>query len=448
MDSDNQGCRVGVTQPDFVRNGNPYYDSATKFFTSFFPSHLNCSYVGLKVKNIESSLNESGMYDTDSAYGALQDNRINIFAYFASLKSFENPSVFKIDVPVVEANAILVNAVSPVNQTDIDLLEAFNTFEVDTYYFTLVVLCLTIGWFKCIMKWSVLKSIWAAFTGLVDQVNDEGQTIAQRVVWLFFQFFILVGVFGYWGGLISADMTVSWTPRRIERLKDIFDPNFNATPFFVKQVPLYPMLYNSPEESIQKKILKRAEERGSVFDMAMTMDKMNEFPVMVKKFFDSLSNPNEAYLDHDIFVKMILRIACFMGNLEEPIFAPGKEPFGRDTFVFPYSSQLPKEIRHKSNKHLRRVFEAGLFDVKFRGLTSSQMQISTFTKETVTNMKCSSLNFFKEKEKYDKLHPPSPSPLSLPLFQGLLDVLCISIGVQVVFVFEWVVYLIKKWFFN
>ena len=449
MDSDNQGCRVGVIQPEYVRHGNPYYDLGFKFITSFFPSHLNCSYVGLNVRNVDSSLNESGMYDTDSAYGALQDNRVNIFAHLVSLKSFENPSVFKVDVPVVGAEAILLNAVHPVNRTQIDILETFNTFEVNTYYFTLVVLCLTIGWLKWIMKWSVFRSIWACITGLVDQVNDEGQTIAQRIMWLFFQMFILVGVLGYWGGLISADMTVSWTPRRIEKLEDILHPNFNATPFFAKQVPIYSVLSNSPEESIQKKILKRAEERGSVFDMTMTMDKMNELPVKVNNFFDSLSNPNDAYLEHDIFVRMILRVVCFATNIKEPIFAPGKEPFGSDTFVFPYSSQLPNEIRHKSNKHLRRVFEAGLFDVKLREVTSSQMQISTITKETVTNMECSSLDFFKQKEKFDKLHPLSPSPLSLSLFYGLLDVLCISIGVcEVVFVIEWVVYLINKWFFN
>ena len=449
MESDNQGCRVGVIQPDYVRNGNPYYNLGFKFITSFFPSHLNCSYVGLNVRNVDSSLNESGMYDMDSAYGALQDNRVNILAHLVSLRSFENPSVFKVDVPVVGAEAILLTAVPPVNHTHIDLLEALDTFEVDTYYFTLVVLCFTIGWFKLIMKWSVWTSIWACITGLLDQVNDEGQTISQRIMWLFFQFFILVGVLGYWGGLISADMTVSSTPRRIEWLKDIFDPNFNATPFFLKQVPIYSVLSSSPEGSIQKKVFKRAIERGSVFDMGMTTDKIEEFHIMINKFFDSLSNPNEAYLDHDLFVKMILRVACFARNVKEPIFAPGKEPLGKDMFAFPYTSRLPNEIRHKANKHLRRVFEAGVFDVKFRGLTSSQMEMSTFTKETVTNMECSSLNFFKEKEKYDKLHPPSPSPLSLSLFHGPLDVLCVLFTVcEVVFVVEWIIYLINKWFFN
>ena len=445
----NEGCRVGIIKPDHVKNGNPYYDLAFKFLTSFFPSHLNCSYVGLNVRNVESSLNESGMYDTDSAYGALQDNRINIFGHFVSLKSFENSSVFKVDVPVVGTDAILLNTVLPVNHRQIDILETFNTFQVDTYYFTLVVLCLTIGCLKWIMKWSVCKSIWACITGLVDQVNDEGKTIAQRIMWLFFQFFILVGVLGYWERLISTEITVSWTPRRIEKLEDILDPHFNATPFFVKQVPIYSLLSNSPEGSIRKKIFTRAEERGSVFDMAITMDKMDEFRVTTEKFLDSLTNPNKAYLDHDLFVKMIVRVACFARNIKEPIFAPGKESFGRDTFVFPYSSRLPKEIRHKANKHLRRVFESGLFDVKFQKLASFQMEMSSFTTETVTNMECSSLDFFKEKEKYDKLHPPSPFPLSLSLFQGLLDALCILCCIcQVVFVIEWVVYLMNKWFFN
>ena len=447
MESDNQGCRVGVIQPDYARHGNPYYDLGFKFITSFFPPHLNCSYLGFNVRSVDSSLNESGMYDTDSAYGALQDNRVNILAHLVSLKSFENPSVFTVDVPLVEAEAIILNAVPSVNHTQIDILETFNTFEVNTYYFTLVILCLTIGWFKWIMKWSVYKSIWACITGLLDQVNDESQTIAQRILWLFFQFFILVGVLGFWGGLISADMTVSWTPRRIEKLEDILNPNFNATPFFFKHLPIYSVISNSSEGSIQKKIFKRAEERGSVFDMAM--DKMDEFPVYANKFFNSLANPNDAYLDHDVFVKLIVRFACFARNIKEPIFVTGKEPFGKDTFVFPYSSRLPKEIRHKANKHLRRVFEAGVFDVKLQEVTSAQMKITFFTKETVTNMECSSLNFFKEKEKYDKLHPPSPSPLSLSLFHGPLDVLCVLFTVcEVVFAIEWVVYLIKEWFFN
>ena len=446
MDS-NEGCRVGVIQPDYARHGNPYYDLGFKFITSFFPSHLNCSYAGLHVRNVESSLNESGMYNTDSAYGALQDNRVNIVAHLVSLKSFENPSVFKIDVPVVGAEGIILNAVFPVNKTQIDVLQTFNTFQVETYYFSLVILCLTIGWLKWIMKWSLFKSIWACITGLVDQVNDEGQTIAQRIVWLFFQLFILVGILGYWGGLISADMTVSWTPRRIEKLEDILDPHFNATPVLIKQVPIYSVLSNSLEESIQKKVFLRAEERESVFDMGM--NKMNEIPLKTEKFFNSLANLTDVYLDYDIFVKMILRVACFARNIKEPIFAPGKESFGKDTLVFPYSSRLPKEIRHKTSKHLRRVFEADLFDLKLREVTSAQMEITFFTKETVTNMECSSLDFFKEKEKYDKLHPPSPSPLSLSLFHGPLDILCILFTVcEVVFAIEWVVYLIKEWLFN
>ena len=146
---------------------------------------------------------------------------------------------------------------------------------------------------------------------------------------------------------------------------------------------------------------------------------------------------------------MILRGTCFGRNIKQPIFAGGKESFGRDMFVFPYSSQLPNNIRHKANKHLRRDFEAGLFNVKFRGLTSSQLEMSFFTKETVANMECSSLNFFKEKEKYDKLHPPTPSPVPLLLFHRLLDVMCILVCVcQVVYIMEWVVYLVKEWFFN
>ena len=283
MVSDNEGCRVGFFQPDFARHGNPYYDSTIKFFISLFPSHLNCSYVGLNVRNVASSLNESGMYDTDSAYGALQDNRINILAQIVSLKSFENPSVFKVDVPVSEAEAILVNAVPPVNKTDIDILQTFNAFQVDTYYFTLVVLCLMIGSLKWIMKWSVCKSIWVSITGLLGQGNDDGQTLPERILWLFFQFFIFFAVLGYWGGLISAEMTVSWTPRRIERLEDIFDPNFNATPFFIKQFPIYSLFYYSPSGSIQKQILKRAEERGSVIDL-LIMSKMDGFFASLDKF--------------------------------------------------------------------------------------------------------------------------------------------------------------------
>ena len=449
MVSDNEGCRLGIIQPDFVTRGNPYADSGNKFITSFFPSHLNCSYVGLDVRNIESSLNESGMYDTDSAYGALQDNRINIFAYFVSLKSFENPSVFKVDVPVVGAEAVLLNAVSLVNDTNIDILETFNTFQVDTYYLTLVVLCLTIGSLKWIMKWSVWKSIWACITGFLGQGNDDGETIPQRIIWLFFQFFIFFAVLGYWGGLISAEMTVSWTPRRIERLEDIFDPHFNATPFFFKQVPVYSLLYYSPSGSIQKEILKRAEERRSVIDSSILAEHMEDSPAILDKFLDSLSNPNEAYLDYDLFAESILRVACFARNIKEPIFARGTESFGSDTFVFPYSSQLPNKIRHKANKHLRREFQAGLFNVKFRKLVSSHMEMSTFAKETVVNMKCSSLNFFKEKEKYNKLNPSSPSPVSLLSFIRLLDVMCILVCVcQVVYIIEWVVYLMNPWFFN
>ena len=442
-----QDCRIGVVGSEFTTDENMFYKSAKDFLLSFFP-HLNCSTVTLmSIEGGDSTANATGFYREDSVYGALQYNKINILAFFANLNSFENTDVFRVDAPVFGSDAILVNAVPRREQRKIDVLQTFDTVSVETYYFLVMTLSIVLKTFYCTMKWSLWTSLWILLTGLINQLNDDFKKTAERIIWFHFNLFIFFAVYGIFGGLISADMTVTSMPPRVESLSDIMDPYFNATPVFFKQLYIYNLLEKSPEGSIKKKILRRAEDRDGIIVFPIRADETSKGEAAIGKFLTSLCNPSQAYLDHDIFVKGILRVACIVRDIKEPYFASGSESFGNDIFVFPYSSRLSKTIRRKVSKQLRRLFEANLFDSMLKLLTNRQMLISGSFQETPQHRECSSLDFLKEREKFNQLHPPAPAPLSLQLFHGPMYVLAAAFLVcEIIFILELLFHWIISYF--
>ena len=445
-----QGCRIGMFTTSHFNENNMFYKPVKQFEEEFLPSHLNCSIVYIPALDIgESAVNETGHYDNNTFYGALQDNRINILFYVSNLKSFKNPSAFAIDVPLFEAEANLINAVAKVNQSDIDVLQTFHTVDLNTYYFMAIATFLTISWLHLIMSWSFWKSLWVSMTGMVGQINDDGDTTSERVIWVHFLFFILFAINGILGGLISADMTMSWKSRRIESLEDII--NFNATPVYYKQSCIQNWLENSAEESVERKVMERAEERGSALLIPMAIKGLDitESSAISEKFLNSLCNPNEAFLEYDILIKPLLRFACIGRDIKEPIFAQGTQSFGKDIFVIPYSSRLPEETRRNTSRHLRRLSEAGLFHILLDKLLSRQFRMSFPFQETSEHRRCSSLDFFREKEMFEKLHPTAPPSLTMKLFHGPLDLLCILFIVCIlVLIMELIVFYILLFLFH
>ena len=445
--SEVEDCRIGVVGSEYTTDENMFYKSAKNFLLSFFP-HLNCSTVTLMpTEGGDSTANATGFYRENSVYGALQYNKINILAFFANLNSFENTDVFRVDAPVFGSDAILVNAVPRREQRKIDVLQTFDTVSVETYYFLVMTLSIVLKTFYCTMKWSLWTSLWILLTGLINQLNDDFKKTAERIIWFHFNLFIFFAVYGIFGGLISADMTVTSMPPRVESLSDIMDPYFNATPVFFKQLYIYNLLEKSPDGSIKKKVLKRAEDRDGIIVLPIRADETSKTQAALNKFLTSLCNPSQAYLDHDVFVKGMLRVACIVRDIKEPFFSTGSESFGNDIFVFPYSSRLSKTIRRKASNHLRRLFEADLFHLMLRLLTNRQISMIAEIQETRQHQECSSLDFLKEREKFDQLHPPAPAPLSLQLFHGPMYVLAAAFLVcEITFMLEHVIHYIISYF--
>ena len=292
-----QDCRIGIVGSELTSEDNLFYKSATDFLLGLFP-HLNCSIVTLmSTEGGDSTANATGFYREDSIYGALQYNKINILAFFATLNSFENTDAFRVDAPVFGSDAILINAVPRKEQRKIDVLQTFDTVSIETYYFLVVTLSIVLALFCCTMKWSFFTSLWILSTGLINQLNDDFKKTVERIIWFHFSLFIFFAVYGIFSGLISADLTVTSMPPRIESLSDIMDPYFNATPVFFKQLYIYNLLEKSPDGSIKKKVLKRAEDRDGIIVFPIRADETSKAGAAFDKFLKSLSNPSRAYLD-------------------------------------------------------------------------------------------------------------------------------------------------------
>jgi len=235
---------------------------------------------------------------------------------------------------------------------------------------------------------------------------------------------------GIFGGMISADMTVPVRIPRIQRLEDIFDPQFNSTPVYLKQLYIYDRLDNSIHGSLEKKVIQRAIERRSEIIIGQDFGEEGKEKTSMENFMDRFVNaivdPGYVFLDHDVYMKKILKVICIGRDIQAPIFSVAEKSFGKDLFTYPYSSLIPRKVRKRATQFLRRIFEAGTFEPTLDRVTKTQMEAAFTLKESPIHQECASFNYFKHKELYDKLHPMEPNPLDFRMFHGPLYLIVIA----------------------
>ncbi|KAI1288198.1 hypothetical protein HDE_09564 [Halotydeus destructor] len=73
---------------------------------------------------------------------------------------------------------------------------------------------------------SYLNTIWHSVLNFLDQENYTVKSKTGRIIWLSFNIFVFVSVFGFILNLMSTDAFVASPPRRIEVIEDVFDPYF------------------------------------------------------------------------------------------------------------------------------------------------------------------------------------------------------------------------------
>ena len=96
------------------------------------------------------------------------------------------------------------------------------------------------------------------FETVVDQENYHPQSWSSRVIWFHTCLAIFVFVFGLLLNLISADATVKRNLRRIDKLSDIDDEEFENTVYFMSTVdPFYSHLMNANANSLLGRLAEK-----------------------------------------------------------------------------------------------------------------------------------------------------------------------------------------------
>ena len=319
-------------------------DLTIAWFKEFLPSKCNCSLQQLfTTSGFTVTANQSGYYDRDTYFGALQYNEIDVLLTFSKLPLFQNPEVVRLGAPIFSAKAIVINAVKPPQNYSLEVIETMDVFQPMVYVYLLIALSFVMGvTFHYFFGCSLFNCIWKTSTGLMNQIDDfQEETFSSRILWLHFMLFIFFFVAGIMGGLISADMSID--EPRIEELKDLLDPKFNMTPVLSKQDILFDTLARTPKESLEHQIITIAEKRGSLVDLSL-----KEFDAIVghniQNALYSITKHDHVLLHYDVFAEKILLCACVGLDKKEPIFAPAKHPFAQDIF-FPFSHAI-QPARH------------------------------------------------------------------------------------------------------
>jgi hypothetical protein len=418
---DPEECYIGTFGHPTLNMENPYYQRTVEWLTSFIPKNLNCSVVPITSQAGFSTANETGYYEPDSYFGALQYNRVNILALFTQMSAFSNPDAVLVDVPIVGAKAIISNAVKPVTTRELDILETLDAFDFLFYvYFMIVVFYVFAISCHLIVKKSLLSNLWTCLVALMDQVGDgfDG-VVSSRILYCHYLMFLLFFLYGIYGGLISADMTIPVSQPQISKLEDIFDDQFNVTPVFGIQGLVYNALYRTGNGSMGHRVIDRAIQRGSLIDfskVSRTYD--SNMTLYANKALKSLTSPQYALLSHDIFVEKMLLGACIGLDLKEPLFAAASQDFGQDILVFPYSHRIGSRLRSRVSEHLMKVFESGIFPIELDKLTKAHVSFALAFDLSPKHQECASFEFFRKKQVYEKLHPELPTQISIKQFQG------------------------------
>ncbi|KAI1279253.1 hypothetical protein HDE_14094 [Halotydeus destructor] len=160
--------------------------------------------------------------------GSLMENTSDFAFYGTPLGSFSYPGL----VPGPVMSGLSLRIYSQIGKSVVvrgDVLDTFKGLPVEVKLYIaaavhIIACCMSPASRKFFSGY--LDTTWHSVLGYLDQENYAVKSTTRRILWLSFNVFAFVSMFGYILNLMSTDAFVALPPRRIEAIKDVFDQYF------------------------------------------------------------------------------------------------------------------------------------------------------------------------------------------------------------------------------
>ncbi|KAI1285994.1 hypothetical protein HDE_11462 [Halotydeus destructor] len=221
---------------------------------------------------------------------------------------------------------------------------------------------------------SCLRSTWNTLTTLVDQENYAVKSWWARILWLHYNLAIFVIVFGYIVNQISADEVVEKPPRRIDSVKDLFDPHFDKTKLMMsRNLFFYDYIITAKPQSRLGILFKRMSETSdcSKVDTCNFMDfKASDMPSMMTTLSKGIRAVESA--DSALLVDQNLshRLGTMFGCSVFQDVLRGVQ-WTRDSLVSDYAAMF---FSKKTGKHTLEYVSGRVIIASEAGLPYRQLQ--------------------------------------------------------------------------
>ncbi|KAI1288195.1 hypothetical protein HDE_09563 [Halotydeus destructor] len=193
-------------------------------------------------------------------YTFLSYQRSDAAMFGTALKSFPFPNI--VPGPVVSSLSLKIHSkMAEATKEQIDVLSSIQSLPLE---FTVLVIAVVHTVVCCTLVTSTrpargyLQGWWTSLRCFADQEDWNVERSSKRIVWLFFNGFVLVAVFGYILNLMSTDAFVLKQPRRLDTLEDVFDSFFAHVHFYLPKTSFF---YNFVRESKRNTIMGKLYEK-------------------------------------------------------------------------------------------------------------------------------------------------------------------------------------------
>ncbi|KAI1300093.1 hypothetical protein HDE_03587 [Halotydeus destructor] len=192
------------------------------------------NYTIIKVKSFGAGFRTSGGNYT-AFLGQLMGNKADYALYGTVLSGFDYPGLSP--SVVVSALSLKLHSHSgQISDEPRDVLDSIDGVPHDVVMYLMIVVHLIAASLASITHSGLLEYLdvtWNSLRCFVAQGNWETKVAVKRLVWLCFETFVFVTIFGYILNLMSTDSFVAVHPRHIETLDDAFDDHFKAVRFLI-----------------------------------------------------------------------------------------------------------------------------------------------------------------------------------------------------------------------
>jgi hypothetical protein len=466
-------CSIGVPGHKSVEDQE---SGVAEFFLletleSFRSPKLNCTITSYHPSGSRKFSHETGFFPGNSMHGMLQRGYFDVLAGLPTrLDSDGNTDAFKMEIPLLSSKMIVAS--SHIKETIVhrSLLQRISPFDFVSCWYMIIIsiiiaVVITASHSINSLSKSKRKSFLVSkistreikmFMQNLTQIQQQAilrhtikkpnpRNFPERVVWCSVWLALLVLSYGYVSGLFSTDLNFKIKPPRVESLRDIIKPKFNATPVVYEQFRLaINDFVNAKPGSLEYEIYTVMKKRGSIVFIPETLSQL-EAVTLMQTILKLYGDPTKVIVEYDHFMSLIMRgfdlLVKFMNSQgvqdnKNGFVRKGKE-FHREILLgFPFRPNIDERLKRILNQHLRRSFEASIYPHSWSSMKDYVLQQSkNGPHETLETKTRADFDYFDRLEKEERLNPDLPHPFSLDFLIPLLQ-LCGYFVVLSIFIYS------------